>query len=127
MKMPLDTSSLHYAIITHFLEHQHAPLIDELAMQFRQPREAVVAGLRALQDYHGVVLHPTSSEVWVVHPFSTAPTNFWVQSPEGQLVGKLCMVFGGRRHARRRCHDNDDPGSRGAPGARASRARQAAR
>jgi hypothetical protein len=83
MKMQMDTSSLHYAIVTHFLEHQHAPLIDELAVQFRQPREAVVAGLRALQDYHGVVLHPTSSEVWVVHPFSTAPTSFWVQSPRG--------------------------------------------
>ena len=38
MKMPLDTSSLHYAIVTQFLERQHAPLIDELAVQFRQPR-----------------------------------------------------------------------------------------
>ena len=78
MKMQMDTSSLHYAIIRHFLERQHAPLIDELAVEFRQPREAVVAGLRALQDYHGVVLHPTSSEIWVIHPFSSAPTNFWV-------------------------------------------------
>jgi len=34
----MDTSSLHCAIIKHFLEHQHAPPIDELAVQFRQPR-----------------------------------------------------------------------------------------
>jgi hypothetical protein len=43
----------------------------------------VIAALRALQEYHGVVLHPTSSEIWVTHPFSAAPTNFWVQSPKG--------------------------------------------
>ena len=83
MTMQMNTSSLHYAIIKHFLERQHAPLIDELVVQFRQPREAVVAGLRALQDYHGVVLHPASSEIWVIHPFSSAPTNFWVQSAKG--------------------------------------------
>jgi hypothetical protein len=37
---------------------------------------------RALQDlaaYHGVVLHPHAPEVWVAHPFSTAPTLFTVR------------------------------------------------
>jgi hypothetical protein len=82
----MDTSSLHHAIVRHFLDRQHAPSIDELAAQFGQPREAIVAGLRALQDYHGVVLHPTSSEVWAIHPFSSAPTGFFVQSPKSLLV-----------------------------------------
>ena len=123
----MDTSSLHYAIVVHFLEHQHAPLIDELAVQFRQPREAVVAGLRALQEYHGVVLHPTSSEVWVVHPFSTGTDELLGAKPERQLVGKLCMVLGRHRDACRRCHDNDDAGSRDAPNDCARRERQAAR
>ena len=83
MNMQMDTSSLHYAIVRHFLDRQHAPSIDELAAQFGEPREAIVAGLRALQDYHGVVLHPASSEVWAIHPFSSAPTSFFVQSPKG--------------------------------------------
>jgi hypothetical protein len=81
--MQLDNSSLHYAIIEHFIDHQHAPSIDVLAAHFDQPRAAVIAALRALQDYHGVVLHPVTSEIWVTHPFCGAPTNFWVQSPKG--------------------------------------------
>lgn len=81
--MQLDNSSLHYAIVKHFLDRQHAPSIDALAVQFRQSREAVIAGLQALQEYHGVVLHPVSSEIWAIHPFSSAPTNFWVHSARG--------------------------------------------
>ncbi len=71
--MQLDNASLHYAIIKHFLDRQHAPSIDDLAVQFGQPREAVIAGLQALQEYHGVVLHPVSSQIWAIHPFSSAP------------------------------------------------------
>jgi hypothetical protein len=81
--MQLDHSSLHYAIIRHFLDHQCAPSIDSLAAHFDQPRQAAIAALQALQDYHGVVLHPVSSEIWVSHPFSAAPTNFWVRSSKG--------------------------------------------
>src|SRR5688572_23839686 len=81
--MQLDNSSLHHAIARHFVDRQYAPSIDQLTAQFGQPREAVIAALKALQEYHGVVLHPASSEIWVIHPFSTAPTNFWVQSPKG--------------------------------------------
>lgn len=63
--MRLDNSSLHHAIVRHFVDRQHAPSIDQLAAYFGEPREAVIAGLKALQEYHGVVLHPASSEVWV--------------------------------------------------------------
>ena len=55
----------------------------QLAAHFSQPRDAVIAALKALQEYHGVVLHPASSEIWVIHPFSAAPTNFWVQGTRG--------------------------------------------
>src|SRR6478736_6795310 len=30
--------------------------------------------LKILEDYHGVVLHSHSGEVWVAHPFSATPT-----------------------------------------------------
>ena len=40
-------------------------------------------GLNNLQEYHGVVLHPNKPEVWVIHPFSLAPTNFLVKSGKG--------------------------------------------
>lgn len=39
-------------------------------------------GLRALADDHGVVLHPHAPEVWVAHPFATAPTLFVVARGE---------------------------------------------
>ena len=44
----------------------------------------VEAALYQLQDYHGVVLHPNEPKVWVIHPFSLAPTNFFIQSTRGQ-------------------------------------------
>jgi hypothetical protein len=85
--MPLDNSSLHQAILRQMIERGHAPSIDELALAFAQRREAVIEQLHALQAYHGVVLHPSTFEVWVIHPFSTAPTNFWVQAPTGSWWG----------------------------------------
>lgn len=93
--MQLDHSTLHYAIVRHFIEHQHAPSIEQLAAHFGQPREAVIAGLQGLQDYHGVVLQPTSSEVWVTHPFSAAPTNFWVRSAKGGWWGNCAWCSTG--------------------------------
>lgn len=77
---PVDISILHHTIIEHFISHGRAPAIATLASVLEQPREAVAAALRALQDEHGVVLHPASSEIWVCHPFSSAPTSFWVRS-----------------------------------------------
>lgn len=76
----ITTSLLHHTIIEHFIEHGHAPSVAMLSSVLGEPREAVTAALRALQEEHGVALHPASSEIWVCHPFSSAPTNFWVQS-----------------------------------------------
>lgn len=76
----LNHASLHSRILAHFVEHGHAPSTEGLASLMGQSREAIVEGLKALADYHGVVLHPHEPEVWVCHPFATTPTNFWVQN-----------------------------------------------
>ena len=76
----IATSRLHHEIIEHFIEHGFAPSIATLSALFGQPRESVTTALRALRDEHGVVLHDASSEIWAAHPFSSAPTNFWVRS-----------------------------------------------
>ena len=78
--VPVSNSTLHHEILKHFIETGHAPSVDELGATLDQPREVVVESLLALQEYHGVVLHPESPEIWVIHPFSTSPTNFWVES-----------------------------------------------
>lgn len=74
----MDHSSLHHFIISTFLRSQRAPSVAEIATQFSVDVNAAREALRALADYHGVVLHPNSDEVWVSHPFSAAPTTYIV-------------------------------------------------
>lgn len=76
----LTDSSLHHVVITHFLEQQRPPTVDEVAAHFGCDAGAARRALRALADNHGIVLQPQSDEVWVAHPFSAAPTTFVVRS-----------------------------------------------
>lgn len=78
--MSLTHGVLHAAIGRHFIDRGTAPSIAELSRQFALDDAVVSEALRALADYHGVVLHPTSGEIWAMHPFSAAPTLFWVES-----------------------------------------------
>ncbi|MCV6621618.1 MAG: alkylmercury lyase family protein [Cellvibrionaceae bacterium] len=83
----LNNSTLHYFVMSHIVEHGYAPKIDSIAQHFSVSNSDTIAALKALEDYHGVVLHPKSSEVWVMHPFSTAPTGFWIESENGSWWG----------------------------------------
>lgn len=76
----MDNASLHHAIVTSILARQRAPKVAELASRFNRSEREVRAGLRALAADHGVVLHPTSDEIWIAHPFSTVPTPFVVRA-----------------------------------------------
>jgi len=71
----------------HIIEFGTAPKIDDISQLFHRGRNEVIEALIELEKYHGVVLHPKSSEVWVMHPFSTAPTNFWIASKNGSWWG----------------------------------------
>ena len=73
-------STLHYTIIRHILDHGYAPGVGELGRMLGLPEEAAAAALKRLADDHGVVLHPHRPEIWAIHPFSLAPTGFWVRS-----------------------------------------------
>ncbi len=83
----ITNSELHYQIIKGIIENGFAPNIDELADMLRSDTEEVIKKLYDLQDYHGVVLHPDKPEIWVIHPFSLAPTNFYVKSKKGEWWG----------------------------------------
>jgi Alkylmercury lyase len=80
-------SSLHYTIIKHIIDKGYAPDVHELAQLLSSSATEVENGLQALQEYHGVVLHPHEPKVWVIHPFSLAPTNFLVRSAWGVWWG----------------------------------------
>jgi hypothetical protein len=61
-----------------FVDNGYAPSTRQLQEIFRADSEAIVGALRELEQQHGLVLHPHIPEVWVAHPFSTAPTPFTV-------------------------------------------------
>jgi hypothetical protein len=83
----VTNSSLHYVIIKYIIDKGFAPNLDELAEILGEDKPEIVKGLYLLQEYHGVVLHPKEPKVWVIHPFSLAPTNFLVKSTRGTWWG----------------------------------------
>ncbi len=79
----ITNGHLHYTILRYIIDNGFAPDVTTLAEILQSSEDEVVRGLHALQDYHGVVLHPHEPLVWVIHPFSLAPTNFLVRSANG--------------------------------------------
>lgn len=94
----MDNASLHAAIITFFLENQRPPTVREIAARFRCSETQARAGLRALAEYHGAVLHPNSDEIWVAHPFSAAPTTCVVRSGSRAWWGNCAWCSLGLAH-----------------------------
>lgn len=77
--LELNSATLHHAILRHLADRGFAPSVASLARDFEVHTDVMVRALRELQDVHGVVLHPHAPEVWIAHPFSTAPTPFAVK------------------------------------------------
>jgi Alkylmercury lyase len=69
----LTNATLHHAIARDLVERVRAPSVRELASRFRRSEADVRSALRALAAEHGVVLHPDTDNIWVMHPFSAAP------------------------------------------------------
>lgn len=96
--MPLSHATLHEAIVSTFLQQQRPPALRELAERFACEEDEVRRGLRALAEYHGVVLQPHSDEIWVAHPFSAAPTTFVVRSGARSWWGNCAWCSLGLAH-----------------------------
>lgn len=79
----ITDGALHVQIMRFFVDHGYGPMVSELAALLGAESEEVVSALQRLAENHGVVLHPNSARIWVAHPFSAAPTNFLVHTPEG--------------------------------------------
>lgn len=76
--------NLHYLIMRHFVEKGRAPSFAELRDETGLPEAGLKQKLDRLSAEHGVVLHPKCHEVWIAHPFATAPTGWWVEKgPKG--------------------------------------------
>jgi len=83
----ITKATLHYTILKEIIEKGFAPTVEDLSKLLNSDVNTITQGLYDLQDYHGVVLHPNEPKIWVIHPFSLAPTNFYVQSKTGEWWG----------------------------------------
>ena len=83
----VTNSNLHYTILQGIIDNGYAPSIAALSKTLSVAEADIEAGLYELENYHGVVLHPKAPKIWVIHPFSLAPTNFYVQSKKGEWWG----------------------------------------
>ena len=81
MRFEMTTSEMHYMILNHLLEKGYAPDLPTIAAHFGESTlHEAKSVLIELEEQHGVVLHPDKESVWIVHPLSTAPTNFWIKA-----------------------------------------------
>ncbi len=83
----MNNSILHYTIIKFIIDNGFGPTKNELSNLLNISVENVKKGLIELAEYHGVVLHPDNEKIWVIHPFSLAPTNFVVKNNGKQWWG----------------------------------------
>jgi len=83
----VTNSNLHYSIIKGIINNGFAPSVADLSKTLKATINDIEIGLKELQEHHGVVLHPNEPKVWVIHPFSLAPTNFYVRSKKGEWWG----------------------------------------
>ncbi|MFX1536403.1 MAG: alkylmercury lyase family protein [Promethearchaeota archaeon] len=86
MTSDLD-SKVHYTILKYIIDTGYAPDAPELSKQLKCATKEIKDSLFRLADDHGVVLHPNNTKIWVIHPFSLWPTNFWVTSKKGSWWG----------------------------------------
>lgn len=76
----LSHSTLHFTLLDFIIQNGYAPSNKTLSILLKLDESIIEEGLLKLQEYHGVVLHPNEAKVWVIHPFSLAPTSFLVKS-----------------------------------------------
>jgi hypothetical protein len=76
----ITIARLHSTILRWVIDQGYAPDVEELSAHLHLPTDTIIQSLSALQTSHGVVLHPDRPAIWVIHPFSTAPTTFFVQA-----------------------------------------------
>lgn len=76
----IETGRLHYELIRALIDTCTVPDSAELAATLHCSTDDLAGALEELAEQHGVVLHPNSHRIWVIHPFSLAPTPFIVRA-----------------------------------------------
>lgn len=61
----------------------HAPAIETLAAELSRTPSDVRRSLQRLADAHALLLHPGTTDPWVVHPFALSAGSCWVETAKG--------------------------------------------
>ena len=88
---------LHYTTIKHIVDKGYAPDLKSISTLLKNHFSTIQKALYELQNEHDVVLHPEKPDVWIIHPFSTAPTNFLVKTvvvTSQQVIYRLLIMYG---------------------------------
>ncbi|MBX7146501.1 MAG: alkylmercury lyase family protein [Alphaproteobacteria bacterium] len=72
-------SLVHYTLIKSIIDTGKNPDISEIAQLLNVSLDDVKSSFKRLEANHGIVLHPNSYNLWVIHPFSISPTATWIQ------------------------------------------------
>jgi alkylmercury lyase-like protein len=97
---------LHYELIRSVVETCRLPSREALQAALNCSSLELASTFEELAELHGLVLHPANREVWVIHPFSLAPTTFlvecgnrkwwgncaWCSLGIAVLVGRRCVI-----------------------------------
>lgn len=78
---------LHYELIRGIVDRCSVPSREQLLRRLACSEHELEVAFEQLAVEHGVVLHPNSTRVWAIHPFSLAPTPFLVESGQKKWWG----------------------------------------
>ena len=99
-------------VYDHFIKTTRAPDVAAIAAAVKRTPDAVTSALKRLAEMRALVLAPTTSSVWMAHPFSAVPTpypvdmagrTYWANCA-WDAAGVLSLV-GGDGECRTRCAD----------------------
>lgn len=102
--------ALHRQLLRGLVDDGVLPSRDTLLARLKCSDVELDRAFESLAEEHGVVLHPGSHGVWVIHPFSLAPTLFLVRSGDRAWWGNCAWWFTRDRGACRLMHDHDHAG-----------------
>jgi len=71
---------IRFQVNKFIFDNGYAPTTGDLSEIMNIDENEVKTGLTKLAENHAIVLHPGTFGIWVAHPFSLAPTLFWVES-----------------------------------------------
>ena len=83
MALDKDDEAVRGALTRAIARLGHAPRIDVLAAELSRTPSDIARSLQRLADAHALLLHPGTTNPWVVHPFALSAGSCWVETQRG--------------------------------------------